>query len=219
MTTAHVQSSRDILTWQFKTLLGELQQIELHVSSGDCPCILKDLDPAEYCLAKHTLNVATLAAETANMDKPNAKMLADLNETAIDKHDKIKQFVCHKGELPELVEWARGFRKKIEPLYYSCSRRANMHQEVTCETHQHAEMEVCPACIAALADKPRKAPRPACTPEQVKERKACVAACRKAAGCRLPRKAPIHHDPGAPETEQRTHFDHTPPVTATLNGG
>jgi hypothetical protein len=170
-TATHVQSSRDILTWQFKTLLGELQQIELHVSSGDCPCILKDLDPAEYCLAKHTLNVATLAAETANMDRPNAKMLAELNETAIDKHDTIKTFVCHKGELPELVEWARGFRKKIEPLYYSC--RAKMHQEVVmhqehtahagqrmvCDCRpitekDEAEMGVCPACIAALVQEP-----------------------------------------------------------------
>ena len=133
-TLANVQSSRDILSWQYKTLIGELQQVELHVSSGDCPCILKDLDPAEYCLAKHTLNVATLAAETANMDHPQVDMLKDLADTAIEKHDQVKTFVCHKGDLPELVEWARGYRKKLEPVYYACSRKAHMKQEiVTCK--------------------------------------------------------------------------------------
>jgi hypothetical protein len=156
--TTATRSSRDMLEWQYKTLLGELQQIELHVSSGDCPCILKDLDPAEYCLAKHTLNVATLAAETANMDQPQAKILLKITDEAQEKHDKVKSFVCHKGELPELAKWAREARKKIEPLYYACRVKATMHQEPmvnTCrqETNmeQTAKMELCPACLLALA--------------------------------------------------------------------
>lgn len=146
----NVQSSRDILSWQYKTLLGELQQIELHVSSGDCPCILKDLDPAEYCLAKHTLNVATLAAETANMDRANAKLLAELNDSAIEKHDGVKTFVCHKGDLPELAEWARSYRKKLEPVYYACSRKAKMGQVavVSCPPTPRE------AAITALAQEP-----------------------------------------------------------------
>ena len=31
-----LDSSHDMLSWQLKTLLGEIQQIELH-ETGDCP--------------------------------------------------------------------------------------------------------------------------------------------------------------------------------------
>ena len=42
-------SSYDMLSWQLKTLLGQIQQIEMH-ESGDCPCILNTQDPPERCL-------------------------------------------------------------------------------------------------------------------------------------------------------------------------
>jgi hypothetical protein len=50
-------SSYDMLSWQLKTLLGQVQQIELH-ESGDCPCILNTQDPPERCLGKHLLNIS-----------------------------------------------------------------------------------------------------------------------------------------------------------------
>ena len=128
--TKNFTSSRDMLTWQYKSLLGELQQIELHAESGDCPCIMGDLDPAEYCLAKHTLNVHTLAFETANMDIANHRALRELADEAIEKHEGVKSFVCHKGDLPQLSSWARKWRKKhIERIYYACRVKGNMRLE------------------------------------------------------------------------------------------
>uniref|UniRef100_A0A6M3IRC7 Putative aspartyl protease n=1 Tax=viral metagenome TaxID=1070528 RepID=A0A6M3IRC7_9ZZZZ len=129
-TKPKLKSSNDMLTWQFKTLLGEIQQIELH-ETGDCPCILNTLDPQERCLGKHLLNVSTLSAETANMDSVNRDWLLELADEASERHEQFKGFVCQDKELPALSEWARGWRKKhIEPVYYTC--KARMRQEPTC---------------------------------------------------------------------------------------
>jgi hypothetical protein len=108
-----------MLNWQYKTILAEIQQVELH-ESGDCPCVLSDLEPPEKCIGKHTLNVFSLCNETANMDSRNTAMLREIAEQASDYHDKFKDFVCHTGDLPELREWARTARKKLEPIYYTC---------------------------------------------------------------------------------------------------
>ncbi len=113
-------SSRDMLSWQYKTILAEIQQIELH-ESGDCPCILSDLNPPEKCIGKHTLNVFSLCNETAQMDSRNAKLLLEIAEKASEFHDKFKDFVCHTGDLPDLRNWARSARKVLEPIYYACS--------------------------------------------------------------------------------------------------
>jgi len=115
-----LDSSKDMLLWQYKTILSELQQIELH-ENGDCPCILSDLNPPEKCLGKHSLNVFSLCSETAQMDSANATMLLGIAEEANEYHEKFREFICHRGELPDLREWARLSRKKIEPLYYACS--------------------------------------------------------------------------------------------------
>ena len=113
-------SSRDMLSWQFKTLLGEIQQIELH-ETGDCPCILNTEEPPERCLGKHLLNISTLSQETANMDSQNKEWLLKLAKEANERHKQFKEFICHIEELPELTEWARNWRKHyIEPNYYTC---------------------------------------------------------------------------------------------------
>ncbi len=115
-------SSKSMLEWQYKTILAEIQQIELH-ESGDCPCILSDLNPPEKCIGKHTLNVFSLCQETSAMDSHNAKLLLEIAEKASYYHDKFKDFICHTGDLPDLREWARSSRKMLEPIYYSCSSK------------------------------------------------------------------------------------------------
>jgi predicted aspartyl protease len=133
---AIVSSSMDMLSWQRRTLLGQLDQIQLHAESGDCPCIMKDLDPPEFCLAKHCLSVSTISAETAAMDKDNSKMLQDLSDEAAEMHEKVKDFMCHKADLPDLVPWARAWRKKLEKIYYSTSCKVKLKQEMTCTLNQ-----------------------------------------------------------------------------------
>ena len=114
-------TSPDMLSWQYRSLLEELQQIQLHASDPNCPCNLADL--GEYCLPKHCLNVHSLAKETAAMDAANAAMLVDLADSALTLHIQLKdRIVCsqaHKDE-PEATEWAREWRKKVEPFYYAC---------------------------------------------------------------------------------------------------
>ena len=113
-------SSYDMLSWQFKTLLGQIQQIELH-ESGDCPCILNTQDPPERCLGKHLLNISTLSRETANMSSENKEWLLKLASEANARHEQFKRFICHAEDLPKLTDWARNWRKQyVEPVYYTC---------------------------------------------------------------------------------------------------
>ena len=113
-------SSYDMLSWQLKTLLGQIQQIELH-ESGDCPCILNTQDPPERCLGKHLLNISTLSRETANMSSQNKDWLLKLSGEANERHEQFKRFICHTEDLPKLTDWARNWRKQyIEPIYYTC---------------------------------------------------------------------------------------------------
>ena len=113
-------SSYDMLSWQLKTLLGQIQQIELH-ESGDCPCILNTQDPPERCLGKHLLNISTLSRETANMSSQNKEWLLKLAGEANERHEQFKRFICHTEDLPKLTDWARNWRKQyIEPIYYTC---------------------------------------------------------------------------------------------------
>jgi hypothetical protein len=109
-----------MLSWQLKTLLGQIQQIELH-ESGDCPCILNTEDPPERCLGKHLLNISTLSRETANMSSQNKEWLLKLAREANERHEQFKRFICHTEDLPKLTDWARNWRKQyIEPIYYTC---------------------------------------------------------------------------------------------------
>ena len=109
-----------MLSWQLKTLLGQIQQIELH-ESGDCPCILNTQDPPERCLGKHLLNISTLSRETANMSSQNKDWLLKLSGEANERHEQFKRFICHTEDLPKLTDWARNWRKQyIEPIYYTC---------------------------------------------------------------------------------------------------
>ena len=122
-------SSHEMLSWQLKTLLGEIQQIELH-ETGDCPCILNTENPPERCLGKHLLNISTLSQETASMDSQNEVWLHKLAKEANERHEQFKEFICHKEDLPELAEWARNWRKQnIEPIYYTC--KINPHHKAT----------------------------------------------------------------------------------------
>lgn len=112
-------ASREMLDWQYRQLLGELQQVQLHASDPTCPCSLSNM--GEYCLPKHVLNVATLAAETAAMDPPNAQLLFELQESSVEMHEILREHVCGEGDDVDAVEWSRTWRKKIEALYYACA--------------------------------------------------------------------------------------------------
>ena len=122
------KSSRSMLNWQYRTLLGELSQVTFHSVDEDCPCNQVDLDPPEFCLAKHLLNVSSLAAETSLMDESNREMLEELIGEAMEYHDQAKTIYCKGGVWPDLAKWSRDWRKRIEPLYYNCGVGASMSQ-------------------------------------------------------------------------------------------
>jgi hypothetical protein len=137
-----------MLSWQFKTLLGEIQQIELH-ESGDCPCILNTEDPPERCLGKHLLNISTLSQETANMDSQNREWLLQLAKEANERHEQFREFICHKDDLPQLAEWARNWRKQhIEPIYYTCKVKPHDQAELE-DTTKATKRKPHPASDAA----------------------------------------------------------------------
>lgn len=120
MTSKTISSSQDMLIWQYRALIGELSQVTLHAISDDCPCNQVELTPPEYCLAKHLLNVSSLAAETCLMDEANADMLKELASEATEQHEKARGIYCKGGEWPNLAPWSRDWRKKIEGIYYAC---------------------------------------------------------------------------------------------------
>ena len=119
-------SHGDMLAWQWQTIMKELGQVTLHASSEDCPCNQVDLGAdgkhhPEYCLGKHLLNINSLAEETALMSEPHRDMLEKMAGEAMKHHLAAKTIYCKGGTWPDLAQWARDCRKKIEPIYYTCS--------------------------------------------------------------------------------------------------
>jgi hypothetical protein len=112
-------SNKEMLDWQLRTILAQLDQVQIHASDPTCPCRLRDI--GEFCLPKHLNLLASLSWETAAMDSKNDGLLYDLGNEATDMHKKTKDHVCGKGENEDVVTWARSWRKKIEPIYYACA--------------------------------------------------------------------------------------------------
>jgi hypothetical protein len=112
-------TTQTMLEWQYFQILSDLQEIQRHSADETCPCRLSE-DLGENCLAKHSLGVSGIAAETAAMetDKVNAALLWELVGDAKDRHMKIKGFLCHKNDAPEFTDGSRQCRKKLEPIYY-----------------------------------------------------------------------------------------------------
>ena len=121
-------TTQKMLTWQYKQLIGELQELQRHASDVTCPCRLSE-DLGENCLCKHSLGLFILAGETAAMDSANTVMLDDLAFEANEKHEKMKGFLCQKNDEPEFIEWSRQWRKKLEKLYYYDTCKVKLKEE------------------------------------------------------------------------------------------
>lgn len=123
-------ASPEMLKWQYKVVIAELQHLQLHASDPTCPCTLGD--SGEYCLPKHALMVASLATETASMDTGNGDMFRQLADEANSVHETLRGHVCGYGQDFPVVTWSRDWRKKIEGLYYACQvAPATMEQSKT----------------------------------------------------------------------------------------
>jgi hypothetical protein len=126
------ESPQDMLAWQWRSMIEELQELQRHLSDPSCPCILAD--SGEFCGPKHALGLHTLAKETIAMAPAHAEMLETLAEEALAQHIALKdRIVCskpHKDE-KDTVEWSRQWRKRLEPIYYACSvkGKGKMHQD------------------------------------------------------------------------------------------
>ncbi len=118
----HFESQKDMMDWQYRVILQQLDQIQLHASDGTCPCRLRNIQ--EYCIPKHLNLLASLAEETAPMQGPPlAETFSNLAAEATDMHLKAKALVCGDGDDIDLVSWSRDWRKKIEPIYYACETK------------------------------------------------------------------------------------------------
>lgn len=117
-------SSKDMLDWQNMVILQQLDQVQLHASDPTCPCRLRDM--GEYCIPKHLNLLASLAHETAAMDEINYLLFDRLGEESTEKHLQTREHVCGKGESTDLVSWSRDWRKKLEPIYYSCKIKSKV---------------------------------------------------------------------------------------------
>ena len=115
-------SPADMIAWQLREIIAELQELQRHAADPTCPCVAHD--NGENCLMKHALGVRTLAAETAIMYPLQRALFTELGEEALTQHLALKdRVVCghqHEEEA-DTEEWARNWRKRIEPLYYSCT--------------------------------------------------------------------------------------------------
>lgn len=141
-------TSKAMLDWQYFQILGDLSEIQRHDSDPTCPCRLST-ELGENCLAKHSLMLSVIAAETAAMDEPNRVMFATLSEEAKGKHEGMKLFLCDPGkESPEFTDWSRQWRKKIEPLYYHQSCHMKLRQEFICNLHQEPKVKISGSCTA-----------------------------------------------------------------------
>lgn len=185
-------ASRDMLQWQYMVLLEELQQMQLHAADPTCPCTFAE--EMEFCLPKHCLNVVSLAAETAAMDPPNAALLYELQEDAVAMHKVLKAGYCGEGEDTDVVTWSREWRKKVEPIYYTCT----MHQPaITCSKEDVMSTQVLEQADPVLSEIASQvcgaglcstdSDLPICTAPQRKKLRSCVRKVQKKnvkAGCR-----------------------------------
>lgn len=132
--TKEFKSPTEMLMWQWRSILEELNELQRHLSDPDCPCVLADT--GEYCGPKHALGLHTLAKETAAMSPEHSEMLETLAEEALDQHNALKdRIVCgkpHKDE-KDTVLWSRNWRKRIEDIYYhicGSGKKAKLHDVV-----------------------------------------------------------------------------------------
>jgi hypothetical protein len=135
MSTSKKKSAPEMLSWQYRTLMAQLDHVFLHGSDDSCPCNEVDLGAdgkhhPEYCLGKHLNDVNSIAIETAYMDvdEKTADMLLGMASEALEYHNKAKNIYCKGGTWPDLATWARNCRKQLEPIYYSCS--VKLHESV-----------------------------------------------------------------------------------------
>jgi len=109
-----------MMDWQYRQVIGELSLLQGHVADPTCPCVTSDL--GEYCVPKHLLTVAALASESATMEPSDARaaVLAELSEDAGKVHDAARAVTCSidGADAGDVGQWARTWRKRIEPWYY-----------------------------------------------------------------------------------------------------
>ena len=157
------KSPADMIAWQLREIIAELQELQRHAADPTCPCVAHD--NGENCLMKHALGVRTLAAETAIMYPLQRTLFTELGEEALTQHLALKgRIVCGEDheEEKDTEEWARNWRKRIEPLYYSCSgsKPLELHRETRPNIHRNVvEMFAEPHLYAIIA-KIRKASDP-----------------------------------------------------------
>jgi hypothetical protein len=176
-------TSHKMLDWQYSQMLWDLGELQRHASDPTCPCRLsKDL--GENCLAKHSLALSGIAAETAAMDAGHFELLMDLSAEAKEKHEGMRAFLCDKEDEPEFMDWSRQWRKKVEPLYYYGYCKLELHQDKTtvCTPAQKKRRERCIKHIKA-ANTARRCSRPEGT--GTKRCPNVFAVCNKSIGCRI----------------------------------
>lgn len=114
-----------MMAWQWQNLLACLGHITLHAQDDSCPCNQVHMGDdgkfhAEYCLGKHLIDFWSLCLETGLMSSAHRDMLESMAVEANEFLEKAKTIYCNGGTWPDLAQWARDCRKKIEPIFYSC---------------------------------------------------------------------------------------------------
>jgi hypothetical protein len=165
-------TSHKMLDWQYFQILGDLQEIQRHGSDPTCPCRLSD-DLGENCLAKHSLGLSVIAAETSAMDEANSKMLLDLSAEAKERHETMKSFLCHTKDAPEFTKWSRQWRKRIEPLYYHASCKVKLSQAAKLQFDPLLSAIGCQIGVGCMANS-IKSELPVCNSEQKTRLENCI---------------------------------------------
>ena len=139
-------SPAQMIAWQFKILIAELQLLQQHAADPTCPCGLADIQ--EWCHSKHLLSVCALAWETASMDHDpeHHDMLTQLGDEANELHMDMRVFVVNPADSKSdvnLVEWSRNWRKKLELIYYSKEmRKAEVKELATTKPRAKAAQDI-----------------------------------------------------------------------------
>ncbi len=125
------KSPNDMIQWQLREIIAELQELQRHAADPTCPCVQHD--NGENCLMKHALGLRTLAAETAIMYPEQRELLTELADEALTQHLALKdRVVCDvdRKDEKDTEEWARNWRKRIEPIYYACQVKGEKPMEL-----------------------------------------------------------------------------------------
>ena len=131
-----------ILKYQYDQIIKQLLLLQDHAAMRFCPYSAK----GDYCIWKHLLAIEAYADETEPMEDDNARKdkLENLESEARQHRAEEESFLngtASDGSSVFLEDWARKWRKELEPLSLFAMTEKAKEPLPTSQTPQESEIK------------------------------------------------------------------------------